>query len=255
MRERPRQPLSGKSGDFSEPVNHQDRNEPTDARVENYLDRVCAPLVETVPYARRAELRCELREHLDALAASYRELGSVADRAVEEALRQFGEPRELARRCADEWRDGTECGPPPPIWPDLCVALGCFGLLSSLHTLLNAMAQSAGHPAAALITMAITLPITAGLLTGLVAPWRPVRGALFAMLLLSLSTPATMVAVHVRTDTAAGGWVETIWQVGRAFASWGVASLINLPLGCAGAALGSRLRDLLPSKTTRWVLR
>jgi hypothetical protein len=228
---------------------------PSDSRIEDYLDRVCAPLVESVPCARRGELRRELREHLEALAASYEEVGSEASVAVEAALQQFGDPRELARRYADEWRNGTECGTSPPIWPDLCVALGCFGLLSSFHTLLSAMARSAGHPAAAWVTMAITLPITAGLLTGLVAPWRPVRGALLAILLLSLSTPATMLVVHARADTAAGGWAETVWQVGRAFASCGVAILINLPLGCAGAALGSRLRALVRQRPRRWVLR
>src|SRR5260370_38948195 len=77
---------------------------PPDPRIEDYLDHVSAPLVGLVPYARRQELRAELRGHLEALAASYRELGSAPDTASEQALRQFGDPRELARRCADEWR-------------------------------------------------------------------------------------------------------------------------------------------------------
>jgi hypothetical protein len=248
MLERSRQSPSGNPGVLSEPVNHQDRNEPTDARVEDYLDRVCAPLVETAPYAQRVELRCELREHLDALAASYRELGSEASVAVEEALGQFGEPRDLARRYADEWRRGAECGPPPSIGPDLWTALACFGLISAVHTLLSVLARSASPPAAAWIAVAITMPPIAGLITGLAAPWRPVRGALCAMFLLNLPTLATM---PLYAHSSAG----VAWQVGRGLVSFGLASLMNMPLGCAGAVLGSRLRPLLPPKAWRWVLR
>src|SRR2546427_11434751 len=83
---------------------------PPDPRIEDYLDHVCAPLVGLVPYARRQELRAELRGHLEALAASYRELGSAPNLASEQALRQFGDPRELARRCADERSRGQPGG-------------------------------------------------------------------------------------------------------------------------------------------------
>src|SRR3989442_1490179 len=98
---------------------------PPDPRIEDYLDRVCAPLVELVPYARRQELRAELRGHLEALAASYRELGSAPNLASEQALRQFGDPRELARGCADEWQRRAPGRSPQPVWPAVLVASGC----------------------------------------------------------------------------------------------------------------------------------
>ena len=226
-----------------------------DSRIEDYLDRVSAPLVEWVPYARRAELRAELRGHLEALAASYRELGSEPDLATEEALRQFGDPRELALRYADEWRRSVPGGSPPPIWPDLFVALGCFGLLTPLHSMLDMMTRSAGHPVAAWITLAITLQLTAGLATGLVAPSRPVRGTLYALAILGLTTLGQVLALHYRSDTGGGRWLQGVWDSGRIVVQGLMASLFMALLGCGGAALGSRLRALLMRKPARWVVR
>src|SRR5688572_4418190 len=66
-------------------------------RIEDYLDHVCAPLVGVVPYAKRQELRAELRSHLEALIATHQELGRGPEVAALEALRQFGDPQDLAR--------------------------------------------------------------------------------------------------------------------------------------------------------------
>ena len=80
---------------------------PSHLRVEDYLDHVCAPLVGVVPYARRSELRAELRGHLEALVATHEELGSERTAAVVMALRQFGPPRCLSRQWAREWTHGA----------------------------------------------------------------------------------------------------------------------------------------------------
>jgi hypothetical protein len=42
-----------------------------DPRIEDYLDHVCAPLVDRVPYTERTALRAELRTHLASLAEAY----------------------------------------------------------------------------------------------------------------------------------------------------------------------------------------
>src|SRR5947208_1776604 len=114
------------------------------ARIEDYLDHVFAPLLGLVPYARRQELRAELRGHLEALAASYRELGSAPDTASEQALRQFGDPRELARGCADEWQRRAPGRSPQPVWPAVLVAFGCFSLLQPLYQVLAATVEARG---------------------------------------------------------------------------------------------------------------
>src|SRR5437773_12561009 len=89
---------------------------PPDPRIEDYLDHVCAPLLGLVPYARRQELRAELRGHLEALVATHEELGSERTAAVVLALRQFGPPHHLSRQWAREWTHGAAPAGPQPAW-------------------------------------------------------------------------------------------------------------------------------------------
>src|SRR6266581_7943431 len=105
---------------------------PPDPRIDDYLDHVCAPLVGLVPYARRQELRAELRGHLEALVATHEELGSERTAAVVMALRQFGPPRCLSRQWAREWTHGAAPAGPQPAWPAMLTALGSFGLATLL---------------------------------------------------------------------------------------------------------------------------
>jgi hypothetical protein len=69
-----------------------------DARVEAYLDRVLERLPRGMsPTARHGE-RVELASHLDALVAAHVELGADEDTAVQAALHEFGDARQLGRR-------------------------------------------------------------------------------------------------------------------------------------------------------------
>src|SRR5437868_2390555 len=112
--------------------NRSDESMTSDPRIEDYLDHVCAPLVGLVPYARRMELRTELREHLEAFVDTHEELGSSRDVAVLMALRQFGPPRELARLWAREWKQGAASTRVEPAWRAMAIGLGSFGLASVL---------------------------------------------------------------------------------------------------------------------------
>src|SRR5437870_479455 len=98
-----------------------------DPRIDDYLDHVYAPLVGVVPYARRQELKAELRAHLETLAASYEELGSTPDGAVVSALRQFGDPSDLSREWTREWHRAVSSAPTEPAWGSMKRALGWFG--------------------------------------------------------------------------------------------------------------------------------
>src|SRR5689334_3911975 len=66
--------------------------------IEDYLDRICAPMVPYVPYGARQERRREMRSHLEALATAYIELGSDPEEAATLAIRQFGNPRCVTRQ-------------------------------------------------------------------------------------------------------------------------------------------------------------
>lgn len=75
-----------------------------DARIDVYLDKVCAQLPRDLSPARQLELRAELAAHLRALAEAYEELGSDPDTALEEALRQFGDAARVGREWTREWK-------------------------------------------------------------------------------------------------------------------------------------------------------
>src|SRR5262249_21729865 len=106
--------------------------EAADPRIEDYLDRVCAPLVEIVSYETRQELRAELRAHLESLVASYLELGSDPGRAVTVALRQVGNARLVADRYAELSAGVSPPGASLSAWAGVLAAFLGFSLLGPL---------------------------------------------------------------------------------------------------------------------------
>ena len=66
--------------------------------IEDYLDRVCRPLMDALPYAARQELRREIAQHLNALVQAYRESGYAPALATEKALEKFGPPHLVAQK-------------------------------------------------------------------------------------------------------------------------------------------------------------
>jgi hypothetical protein len=62
-------------------------------KLERYLDRVCRGIGG--PRDMRQHLRQELREHLLDAAAKYKAAGLPEDRALEQALADFGQPEEV----------------------------------------------------------------------------------------------------------------------------------------------------------------
>jgi hypothetical protein len=81
---------------------------PGEPLAAGYLDRLCALLPKDVSPMRRREIREELAAHLEALIEAHVELGSDREEAVRMALRQFGDPKRLAR----EWRKASPSSPP-----------------------------------------------------------------------------------------------------------------------------------------------
>jgi hypothetical protein len=226
-----------------------------DSRIEDYLDHVCAPLVGLVPYARRQELRAELRGHLDALVGTHEELGSERDVAVVMALRQFGPPREISHQWAREWIQGNEPAGVQSPWRAMRIALISFGAaallgLALLAVLMLSPASYFGEvgPPVMLGLVGIALPVAAGLITGLFAPVRHALGVFYALAVLILPSVAlTWLSLRqpAGTNTLAdcGGMLALAQCV-----SWA-------PIGCGAAELGGRLRARLALRPRRWVLR
>jgi hypothetical protein len=210
-----------------------------DARIEDYLDHVCAPLLGVVPYRRRQELRAELRSHLEALVASCEELGSTPELAVLTALREFGNPRAIGRRCADEWARAAEPTLLQSLWKAMVVAWGCFGLATVLSTGAEWMSMVSPHVHSfaflpALLACTFMLPLLAGLATGILAPARSVLGSF-----CSLSTLILLSVGLALLERANPSGVINLATCGRDLVT--MQSHFWLPLGCGAAALGGWL--------------
>ena len=223
-----------------------------DVRLEDYLDHVCAPLIGLVPYARRQELRGELRSHLEALAASHVELGSAPDVALIRSLHQFGDPHAIARHWAREWTHPSPARPLQPAWRTIPWALGCFGTASLVvFLILQTMAsESDGSIRTAwmgLLLFGAVLPVLAGITTGLLAPARHALGSFFALALLvppfvALGTNPLMPALL--------GYHWTNSSIAMAL----MLAICWLPIGPAAAALGGWLKSQLALRPQQWIL-
>ena len=224
-----------------------------DPQIEDYLDHVCAPLVGLVPYARRQELRAELRGHLEALVATHEELGSARTAAVVLALRQFGPPRCLSRQWAREWTHGAAPAGPQPAWPAMFVALGSFGLASLLALVMLApltvgigsYRNDGSVPVVALIS--ILLPLLAGLTTGLLSPVRHALGTFYALAVLMLPSTALAISSLPQPQDSTGLAATSVLLAL-------VQPIFWVPIGCGAAALGGSLRARLALRPRHWVL-
>jgi hypothetical protein len=98
------------------------------ALIEDYLDHFCAPLVGTVPYERRQELRRELTCHLESIMDALQELGATRDEAVLDALHRFGDPQKLGAQWAREWSHGTPERLTP--WAPMRITMGVYSVMS-----------------------------------------------------------------------------------------------------------------------------
>jgi hypothetical protein len=229
-----------------------------DPRIEDYLDRVSAPLVDLVSYDTRQELRAELRSHLEALSASYEELGASRDRAVRAALRQLGDARLVADRYAQLSSGALSPGGSLPAWAGVLAAFACAGLVEPISQFLTAWLPGCGWGNHALLWDIIVhgAPLTGmlGLGVGLVTPrranWLTLGiAALIPLTLLGESLQQFLVAFSAHGATPGPNGLAILLLNQTHF-------LLPLaPIGCAGAALGEWLRNRLPRRQPRWAIR
>lgn len=92
-----------KAGQATE-VQNESADERSGAMIEDYLERITAPLVGWKDYHERQALRNEVRAHLEAGIAAYQELGERHDEAVHLALIQLGNPDEIGRQYLNDAR-------------------------------------------------------------------------------------------------------------------------------------------------------
>ncbi len=83
------------------PTEREDR--PPEEIVEDYLDHLCAPLVGIMPFGRRERLRAEARYNILERADLYTLEGMPPQEAAEEAVRKYGDTRDLSEAFLEEW--------------------------------------------------------------------------------------------------------------------------------------------------------
>jgi hypothetical protein len=213
-----------------------------DPRIEDYLDHVCAPLVERMPYDARMALRAELRSHLESLAEAYRELGSPPDQAIGHAFTQCGHPKDVAREWVRECERATSLYPVLPTWAATLVALGCYAL-----TMAAQWAAGLFHlPVVAQVGIGglggFGAPLLAGLVTGSLSPDRPAHGNLYAVALL-----LAVGLVGYRAVDGVDGEALLIVQITLHAARW-------MLIGCGAAVFGAELRRRREQSPKRWRL-
>lgn len=161
--------------------------------IEDYLDHVCAPLVGHVPYARRQTLRSELAEHLDALIEAREELGETHEDAVQQALRQFGDPATLGRQWLREW-EGAQ-GPSETMWEAGRLGMRYFAPAGLIGLAVMSLLQN-GPGRFSLPLVGVIIPAGAAFVTGfrsrrwaMVAAGAGVGSVTLLSALLALSFP------------------------------------------------------------------
>jgi hypothetical protein len=213
--------------------------------IEDYLDRVVAPLAEEVPHARRRELRAELGAHLEALVAAHLELGAIPEEAVSAALQQFGSPRAVGQEWLRSWRRVEPARPASPL-RTAGIGLLCFLPASLFAWLANNAAVAIGNSQVAgwLLFNSLLFPVAAGLLTGLLSRRRHGFGAL-----LGCAAAAFLCGVFGALQDGSE-WAEPRHFPLAALAATQI--VFWLPLAALAGAVGGSLRRGTRDAVARW---
>jgi hypothetical protein len=222
-----------------------------DPRIEDCLDRFFAPLVESVPYEVRLERRAEMRAHLEAAARAHEELGSTREEAIAAAAQHLGRQADLGHLAART---------PAVSVASARAATGVSVLAFGLPWLAD-NTRVAGHlwervfgpgaDAAYYRIALLVVPALAGLLVGLLCR-KAMRGVLNGLALVAI-------VALVFPALAWGLGFMGVWKEGVE-ASWiptPIPAMVGLPywaiIGCAGAALGQRLRRARRAHRRPWL--
>ncbi|MCW3096885.1 MAG: hypothetical protein JWL77_2503 [Chthonomonadaceae bacterium] len=105
---------------------------PPSVQIEDYLDHLCAPLINKTTYEQRLAIRDEVRSHLLVLAAGHEELGSTPADAIQAAIDQFGNAKKIGCSLSSKYRKPFVLNP-ILLWYLLHAAVG--GIVGSIAVL------------------------------------------------------------------------------------------------------------------------
>ena len=213
------------------------------ALIEDYLDKIMAPLVEVLPYERRVALRNETRTQIFSLAAAFQELGSSKEDGIAEAIRRVNSVRSSDVAVAPKRR-------PRPAPAGMVFSRGGWFLPSPRGAMLTALGwftigtfclflSESSNPDIQLFPDFL-VPLWVGFATGLRSRERPVLGTFLAW---AVVFTATYVLESTLPGTARTGWPSAAAQI---------QSLFWLPISLASAWAAAKFRPQIFEALGRW---
>jgi hypothetical protein len=175
------------------------------------------------------------------------------------ALRQFGDPRDLARQYAVEWRRRMPVSVWQLTWPAMAIAAASFSCAYSICGISAQILRITGTslPDWFACAWGLGLLAVAGLATGILAPARPVRGTVYALTAFGLRDLAVRLIMRlydVHGHHAADVWQFALTRAAHFLLPWVGSNGALMLGGCAATALGAWLRTQMLLNTRRWVL-
>lgn len=210
----------------------------TDAHIEDYLDHRLAPLVGTVSYEERQEMRADLRQEIDSIVAAHVELGSAREQAIALALRSLA-PAATETVAQSANRVQTTRTATPVSGTAMPLSLACFGAAAFASLILIALNSHAnGSDVAVMLFLILTaFPVAAGALLGVSRRSAPWKGLVLGELALYL--PVTLGFFLV---TAGQGTPVPLWGLLVYTAIYTASSTL---FGGFGMLAGGAVRDAI----------
>ncbi|HZT44140.1 MAG TPA: permease prefix domain 1-containing protein [Chthonomonadaceae bacterium] len=203
-------------------------------QVEGYLEAIFRPLAAVMPAEAQAEPKKEMRAHLEALIAAYQEIGASPEQAVQAALRQLGDARQVSRQWKREWERATFQESTRAATRTALSIFGGLTLFSGIMLFLTGQLINYDFGGGLLLGLDLWLPLVAGAGVGLLAKERPVRGTVHAMGLLFF--PILLIyGAWTLTQTFTYPWQAILTFGGFQFVGWTLA-------GCTAAGFCGFLR-------------
>lgn len=174
-----------------------------EARIDDSLDYLCAPLLGIVPYAQRRRLRAEAADHLLALTEDFVAEGFAPQEAVTIALREYGAPWQVGQSFADAWLGGVAPSRLTHLADAATLrAFGWFGVVTVLTLLLlEGCVLNDGQDWLPLVQcVAFLSPLLAGALTGAGMDSRAYSGILRAVGVLGLASAGVGLLLRPHTE-------------------------------------------------------
>lgn len=152
-------------------------------RIEGFLDALLGSLGDALPAEKIADLRREIRSHLDARISAYAELGSSREEAVCEAIEQFGDSRSALAAWATAWMEADPLLRTRAVRCATSIGLRWVGASFLIEALLHVATGLSFSPLGihgwpGFVTLVVLLPMIMGVGIGLHAPDRPLRATL-----------------------------------------------------------------------------